>query len=136
MKTIVISIIWLLMPMSLQACGMGEITPEGYENASVEHAWQHWQQGEQSQIPFQFIDVRTPEEFAAGHVPGAVNIPLQTLKQRIAEVPKDKQVYVYCEAGVRSAKAARLLTKAGYTNIENISGGMRAWREQHYPQER
>ncbi len=135
-RIVVLAVSWMLVPWTLQACGLGEETAEGYENASVEHAFQHWRQGASSAIPFFFLDVRTPEEFAAGHIPGAVNIPLQMIEKRLREIPRDRRLYVYCEAGVRSARAARLLRKAGYENIENITDGMRGWREHGYPQER
>jgi len=123
----------LLLPMLATACGVGPQTPEGYENTPVKHAYEHWQQGKKSPIPFMFLDVRTPEEYAEGHVKGAVLIPVQTLAERMAEVPKDKQVYVYCHSGVRSARASTMLAKHGFTNIENVVGGIVAWKKQHYP---
>jgi phage shock protein E len=73
------------------------------------------------------VDVRTPEEFAAGHVEGAVNIPVHELDKRLAELePKDKPVVVYCKSGRRSAKAKDLLQKAGFTSVHNL-GGMDRW---------
>lgn len=114
------------------ACGVGEKV-DGYENADVKHAYEHWLAGDKSPIPFIFIDVRTPEEYAGGHIRGAKLIPLQELEQRLAEVPKDRQVYLYCHSGRRSADASKILVKAGYTNIENVSGGITAWREAGYP---
>jgi rhodanese-related sulfurtransferase len=74
------------------------------------------------------LDVRTPGEYSGGHVPNAKNIPVQVLASRLAEVPKDKAVYVYCESGVRSTKAAKLLVDAGYTNVINMKASMRGWR--------
>jgi len=61
------------------------------------------------------LDVRTPEEFAGGSVPGAVNLPVQDLAARLAEVPKGKPVVVFCRSGGRSASAARLLRAEGWT---------------------
>lgn len=72
------------------------------------------------------LDVRTPEEFAAGHVPGAVNIPVQVLATRMNEVPKNRPVVVYCRSGVRSANAAKMLSDAGYTKLYDL-GGMSNW---------
>lgn len=67
------------------------------------------------------IDVRTPAEFAGGHVEGARNIPLQALPQRLAEVgPPEQPVVVYCQMGGRSAKAADLLRGAGYKDVFNL----------------
>ncbi|ATX79469.1 Rhodanese-related sulfurtransferase [Mariprofundus aestuarium] len=123
----------LVMPMTAAACGMGEKVAEGYENTEVKHAYQHWNQGDSSAVPFVFIDVRTPEEYAEGHVENAKLIPVQELVERINEVPKDKQVYVYCRSGKRSAQAATILAKAGYINIENVLGGITAWKDATYP---
>jgi len=128
--------VWLMMPFLASACGVGEQTPDGYENAPVQHAFQHWRQGVSSSIPFMFLDVRTPKEYAEGHIKGAVLIPVQELEQRMAEVPKDKQVYVYCHSGVRSSRAASMLAQHGYTNIENVVGGIEAWKKSYYPVEK
>jgi len=125
-----------LLPITATACGVGERTPAGYENAIVAHAHEHWQQGTYSPIPFVFIDVRTPEEYAEGHIKGAKLIPLQELPHRLAEVPKDRQVYVYCHSGNRSARGATILAGQGFTNIENIVGGITAWQEAGYPVEK
>ena len=100
------------------------------------HAYMHWKQGASSSIPFMMLDVRTAEEYAEGHIPGAVLIPVQQLAARMKEVPHDKQVYVYCHSGVRSARAAGMLAKKGFTNIENIQGGIVAWRSAGHPIER
>jgi len=137
MKKLSLSImVLLILPFMATACGVGEQTPEGYENAPIQHAYEHWQQGKQSPIPFMMLDVRTPEEYAKGHIKGAVLIPVQVLEARLAEVPKDKQVYVYCHSGVRSAKASKLLAKHGFSNIENVLGGFEAWKDAGYPVEK
>lgn len=60
------------------------------------------------------LDVRTPEEVAAGSARGAVNIPVQELEQRLAELPRDKKIIVFCRSGGRSATAAGLLSAAGF----------------------
>lgn len=73
------------------------------------------------------LDVRTPEEFASGHIQGAVNISVQTLSARLNEVPKDQPVVVYC----RSATAASLLRRAGYTDVYDL-GGIIAWTQAGY----
>ncbi len=129
---------WLLLlawgaPANAPACGGGERAPAGYEVATLQHAHDHWAQGSDSPIPFMFLDVRTPAEYAAGHVPGAVNIPVDALAAHLDEVPRDRQVYVYCEAGVRAARAGRLLAEHGFTNIEVMPASMRGWRRAHYP---
>jgi phage shock protein E len=74
------------------------------------------------------VDVRTPEEFAAGHVPGALNLPLQQLAGRQAELgPKSTPITLYCRSGARSATAAALLARAGFTRVTDI-GAMSNWR--------
>lgn len=72
------------------------------------------------------LDVRSVEEYAQKHLPNAVNIPVQDLAARVAEVPKDRDVVVYCHSGARSARAARLLADKGYTRITDL-GGMNNW---------
>ncbi|MDX8409787.1 MAG: rhodanese-like domain-containing protein [Mariprofundales bacterium] len=122
-------ILLLFLPIIASACGMGEVTPQGYENATITHAHNHWKQGKSSPIPFLFLDVRTPEEYAAGHIAGAKLLPIQHLADHLKAVPHDKQVYVYCHSGTRSAKAATLLAKHGFTNIENVIGGIVSWKK-------
>lgn len=123
----------LIMPLSVTACGFGEKVAEGYENTDVKHAYQHWNQGASSAVPFVFIDVRTADEYADGHINAAILIPVQDLEKRMAEVPKDKQVYLYCRSGRRSEAAASMLAKAGFSNIENVLGGIIAWQKAGYP---
>ncbi|MBL8935554.1 MAG: rhodanese-like domain-containing protein [Archangium sp.] len=72
------------------------------------------------------VDVRTPEEFAAKHLDGAVNIPIDDLEARKAELPKDKDIVLYCRSGARSARGKSLLASAGYTRVHNL-GPMSNW---------
>jgi rhodanese-related sulfurtransferase len=73
------------------------------------------------------VDVRTPQEFASAHLPGAVNIPVQELDRRMAELgPKDEPIVLYCRSGSRSAYAARMLHGAGYSAVYDL-GAMNAW---------
>ena len=75
------------------------------------------------------LDVRTPEEFAAGHVPGAINVPHDQLEGRLAELAplRDKDVVVYCKSGRRSALALEVLGRNGYTRLRHLEGDMPAW---------
>ncbi|SHF60394.1 rhodanese-like domain-containing protein [Ornithinibacillus halophilus] len=75
----------------------------------------------------QLIDVREPQEFERGHILGARNIPVTQLKQRLIELRKDKPVYLYCQSGSRSARAAQLLHKKGYEDISQLKGGFKKW---------
>ena len=73
------------------------------------------------------VDVRTPREFAAGHLEGAVNIPLQDLPGRVQEIgPPQTAVVVYCAQGPRSAMAERFLRSQGFEDVLNL-GGMSTW---------
>jgi rhodanese-related sulfurtransferase len=82
------------------------------------------------------LDVRTPEEYAQGHIPGITLIPLDQLSNRLAEVPKDKTLVVTCRSGNRSAQAAQLLRQQGYGNVHNMLGGIGAWQNAGYPVEK
>ena len=75
------------------------------------------------------IDVRTPAEFAAGHVEGALLMPLaRTVEMALAAgLPKDEPVYVFCRSGNRSLQAAQALVAAGYLDVRNVDGGILAW---------
>jgi phage shock protein E len=77
--------------------------------------------------PHALIDVRTPGEYAQGHVPGAVNIPLNELDRRISEVPSDKPVIVICASGNRSQAGATKIKKSGIEKVYNVQGGTLGW---------
>ncbi len=83
----------------------------------------------------QLIDVRTPEEFNAGHIAGAVNINLhdKDFNARMNKLDKDKTVYIYCKAGSRSAKAVQALNSNGFTAIVELDGGTDAWTKAGKP---
>ena len=73
------------------------------------------------------VDVRTPAEFASGHLPGAINIPVQELADRLGELqPKDTPVVLYCRSGRRSSSAARTLKSAGFAVVHDL-GSMGRW---------
>ena len=75
------------------------------------------------------VDVRTPEEFASGHIPGAVNIPHDQLPNRLAELAgaKNKDVVVYCRSGRRSALAQETLSAQGFKSVQHLEGDMLKW---------
>ena len=73
------------------------------------------------------VDVRTPGEFAAGHIDGAVNIPVQEIAERMDEIGKrDEPVVLYCRSGARSGRAKRILEQAGFASVHNL-GAMSRW---------
>lgn len=74
------------------------------------------------------IDVRTPDEFEMEHVKGAVNIPLDDLRGKLSTIPRDKDLYIYCEAGLRGYLAQRILLQNGFSRVWNMSGGFRTWK--------
>ena len=84
---------------------------------------------ERSGVPL--IDVREPDEFAAGRVPGAVNLPMSQLGERLDELP-DGAFDVICKVGGRSARVAEALTARGY-DVVNVDGGTDAWIDAGYP---
>jgi glyoxylase-like metal-dependent hydrolase (beta-lactamase superfamily II)/rhodanese-related sulfurtransferase len=74
------------------------------------------------------VDVREPEEFANGHVPGALNLPQADLATRLGELPRDRPLFVICQGGFRSLRAAQFLDQCGFTDVSSVKGGTEAWR--------
>ena len=74
------------------------------------------------------LDVRTPDEFSLGSLPGAINIPLDEIRDRMDEIPKDKPVYVFCAVGLRGYLAYRILVQHGYDKVRNLSGGLKIYK--------
>jgi hydroxyacylglutathione hydrolase len=83
----------------------------------------------------QVIDVRNPEEWSHGHLPGAIHIPLAALPERLEEIDPSRPVVVQCRGGGRSAIASSLLMSRGLTNVANLKGGYDAWVAQGLPTE-
>jgi rhodanese-related sulfurtransferase len=81
------------------------------------------------------IDVREPDEFATGHVPGATLVPLMSVPQRLGDLPEGDPLYVVCAVGARSAQAAAFLSARGVEAV-NVDGGTRDWIAAGYPVER
>ncbi len=75
----------------------------------------------------QLIDVRELQEFERGHILGARNIPVTQLKHRLVELRKDKPVYLYCQGSARATRAARILRKEGYKDLNILKGGFKHW---------
>ncbi|TFU16131.1 rhodanese-like domain-containing protein [Thermus tengchongensis] len=113
----------LLPLVFLAACG-----PKGsYQNVGPEELYRALESGAV------VVDVRTPQEFAEGHVPGAINLPVENVVQWADTLPKDKPVYLYCRSGNRSRQAAEYLKKKGYTNLYNLEGGILAIQREGFP---
>jgi rhodanese-related sulfurtransferase len=82
------------------------------------------------------IDVRSAEEYAAGHIPGAVNIPFDQIVERIGSVPTPHGVALYCLVGPRARKGEAALLASGFERVLHIEGGLTAWQESGLPVER
>lgn len=92
-------------------------------NVRVAEAQELWEKQEAI-----ILDVRTEEEYAQGHIPGVLFIPLDQLPTRIEEVPKDKKMLIICRSGNRSLEATQLLRDKGYTHVYNVTEGMSSWK--------
>ena len=76
------------------------------------------------------VDVRSPKEFGASHLPGAVNIPVGEVEQRLAEIPRDQPVVFICRSGARSMTASASATRAGLANVAHLEGGLLGWAKE------
>ncbi|MEI6745524.1 MAG: rhodanese-like domain-containing protein [Methylococcaceae bacterium] len=85
-------------------------------------------QSEQNAV---IIDVRENDEWNAGHIDNAIHIPLNDIQNRLRELAKyqNQPVITQCRSGARSAKAADILAKSGFTNVHNMDGGLNAWQK-------
>jgi rhodanese-related sulfurtransferase len=83
----------------------------------------------------QIVDVREPDEYAAGHLPESRNIPAARLEERAGELDKfkDTPLILVCQTGARSGAACPRLTKLGFSRVSNLGGGLNAWREAGLP---
>jgi rhodanese-related sulfurtransferase len=88
----------------------------------------YWNEIEQLKPGDLLIDVRRKDEFDAGNIAGAINIPVDELRNRFNEIPKDKTIYIYCEAGLRGYLAQRILRQNGFNKVANLSGGYILWK--------
>jgi rhodanese-related sulfurtransferase len=110
-----------------------DLVAEARENAgrtNVEEVKQALDSGEEVTI----VDVREPAEYEEAHLPGALLVPRGLLEYRAStDLPdKDRRIVTHCALGGRGALAASTLAEMGYTNVANMEGGMKGWREQGY----
>jgi len=88
----------------------------------------HWHELDQTELSRSFIlDVRKADEYKLGIVEGAVNIPLNSLRDRLKELPRDRRIIVYCAAGLRAYLACRILSQNGFPEVFNLSGGYKTY---------
>ena len=111
-----------LLAALLAACGVSSKT--SYRQITADEAAQLMQE----ETGFVLLDVRTQEEYASGHIPGAICIPNETIgSEEIPELPdKDQLILVYCRSGNRSKQASQKLAEQGYTNVVEF-GGINGW---------
>jgi rhodanese-related sulfurtransferase len=81
------------------------------------------------------LDVRTPEEYIEGHVPGAALIPLDELELRLSELPQGEEIVVICRSGNRSAVGRDILLSAGFESVTSVAGGFNQWLTNGFPAE-
>jgi Rhodanese-related sulfurtransferase len=82
------------------------------------------------------IDVRQPAEYASGHIPNAINIPLQTLAENLDQIPKDRPVVLYCTSGYRTGMGVMTLEMLGYTNVQAFPPSIQGWKAAGEPLEK
>ena len=107
-------------PLSYTFAGLWEIAPQACEEVADK---------------VQLIDVREPDEYSGplGHIEGARLIPLAQLNKRVSELDREHPIVTVCRSGARSAQAAVMLQKAGFSSVANLAGGMLRWRAAGYP---
>ena len=88
--------------------------------------WRELREADLSQVAL--IDVRTPEEYALGTIPGAVNVPLDELRERLEELPRDRALWLFCGVGLRGYLASNILRGQGYSEVRNLVGGIKTYR--------
>jgi NADPH-dependent 2,4-dienoyl-CoA reductase/sulfur reductase-like enzyme/rhodanese-related sulfurtransferase len=88
----------------------------------------YWNEIENIESSDLLIDVRRKDEFDAGKIAGAINIPVDEIRNRLGEIAKDKNIFIYCEAGLRGYLAQRILRQNGFNNVVNLSGGYHTWK--------
>ncbi len=125
----VLGTVILILSLTVPSVGVGqEIVP----TISPEDLHEQRQSGPVPQV----LDVRTPEEFRLGHIPGAVNIPHTELGSRIGELQKSQAVVLYCMLGPRARLGEKTLLDAGVENVLHLDGGLHGWQQAGFPVEK
>lgn len=123
-NTFYILIIFILIGASLAACNTKPVAGELI--VSAPDAYQLYQDD------VFVLDVRTPEEYQDGHLPGATLIPLDQLGARYGELPQNETILVYCRSGNRSLQAVYLLENAGFDRVHSLDRGINNWVQNGY----
>ncbi|MCY9657502.1 rhodanese-like domain-containing protein [Paenibacillus chondroitinus] len=112
----IVFLVWFIYSRFASLKGLNNLTPAQFQEVL------------NGKCDFVLIDVREPGEVKQGYIPGAINIPLSKLKQRVGEIPKNKHVYLYCRSGMRSKQAARILKKNDFNELSHLQGGILSWK--------
>ena len=115
----------MLSALLLTSCTQKQIKSDGYRRITMDEATRMME----TESDYVILDVRRPDEYAEGHIPGAINVPNESIGDtKISELPyKNQLILVYCRSGRRSKEAAEKLVKLGYTNIVEF-GGILDWK--------
>ena len=119
----------MLMIDNTETAAQGSVTLDSVQEAA------ELIKARQNDPDFVILDVRTPAEFAAGHIAGArlLDFNAPDFADRIKELPRDKTYLVYCRSGSRSAKAVKVMRDAGFSDLINMGGGMLDWEKVGLP---
>lgn len=130
-STLFLLVIFAVSVFTACSASSAETQTSAIKQISVEQA-----KRETEKSAVQFIDVRTEAEYDAGHAAKTVNLPLDSLEQNLSKIDKSKPVYIICQTGRRSQKAAELLEKNNFKDLYNIEGGTAAWEKAGLPIEK
>src|SRR4030043_1557554 len=119
----------LFFNISLAGCKTQESKPASITNITADEVYKMLS----SNKDYFILDVRSKEEFDSGHIEGAYLVPVSELENRLAELPRDKPVIVYCRSGSRSTSAANILLDKGFKEIFNMAGGIIEWQSKGFP---
>ncbi len=120
----------ILFCLALASCGKAPAPDAGWSRVTAEAFAAELSAGRAPGArPLMLVDVREPELFAAGHIPGAINLPWPGVKETAAtQLPKDHAIVMICHGGPMGDDVAEILVAAGFADVRNLEGGMRAWR--------
>lgn len=119
----------LFFNISLAGCKTQETKPASITNVTADEVYKMLS----SNKDYFILDVRSKEEFDSGHIEGAYLLPVSELENRLAELPQDKPIIVYCRSGSRSTSAANILLEKGFKEIFNMTGGITEWQSKGFP---
>ncbi|MCY9669942.1 rhodanese-like domain-containing protein [Paenibacillus alginolyticus] len=109
-------LVWFIYSRFASLKGLNNLSPDQFQEEL---------KGKRNYV---LIDVREPGEVKQGYIPGAINIPLSHMKQKVGEIQKNNHVYLYCRSGMRSKQAARILKKNGFNELSHLQGGIMSWK--------